>query len=188
VSLTSFSFVNTDSSACRIGILGFGTVGSAVARRLARNDLNGITLTHVCDRRAEFKQRLCVRAFRTLTAWVAPPIVPHGSLFHRTTGPRNAAVISGVYAGPVEIAGVGAGGDATAVAVLSDVTAIARDRAAIVPAPVLSVPQVVLGVPGSAERRDSEFAILNSDSPILNSDSPIPTSEFPMPNSFAEAV
>jgi homoserine dehydrogenase len=393
VSPTSFSFVNTDSSACRIGILGFGTVGSAVARRLARHDLNGITLTHVCDRRAEIKQCLwselidpartvwttcvddlltsdvdviveaiggiepaaewiraalaagksvvtankqvvavhgpallalaerqgrqlrfeaavggampivraiadglagdcitrivailngttnavlsrmeatgcsfeaalahakkqgyaeadpaldldgfdaraklavlCAQAFRlrvdpgqiaarssrsvgpadidaarraggavrqlayakyvrasrTLTAWVAPAIVPHGSLFHRTTGPRNAAVISGVYAGPVEIAGAGAGGDATAVAVLSDVIAIARDRAAIVPAPVLSVPQVVvLGVPGSAENRDSEFAILDSDSTIPSSDSPIPTSEFPMPNSFAEAV
>ena len=37
------------------------------------------------------------------------------------------------------------GGDATAVAVISDLAAIARDRSAIVPAPVLSSPGVILG-------------------------------------------
>jgi homoserine dehydrogenase len=87
------------------------------------------------------------RASGSLTAWVAPALAPHGSLFARTTGPRNAAVISGAYAGPVEIAGAGAGGDATAVAVISDILAIARDRAAIVLAPVLSVPRAVRGIP-----------------------------------------
>jgi hypothetical protein len=42
--------------------------------------------------------------------------------------------------------GPGAGGDATAVAALADLVAIARDRAAIVPAPVLTEPDVVKGL------------------------------------------
>ena len=42
---------------CRIGLLGFGTVGSAVARRLARYPPSGrIELTHIFDRRARTKQ------------------------------------------------------------------------------------------------------------------------------------
>src|SRR5204863_477713 len=77
------------------------------------------------------------------------------SLFARTMGPRNAAVISGTFSGEIEISGAGAGGDATAVAILSDILAISRDRAAIVPAPVLSVPDAILGV------RSSPFGILN---------------------------
>jgi homoserine dehydrogenase len=120
------------------------------------------------------------RGSDTLTAWVAPAIVPHGSLFARTTGPGNAAVISGAYAGRVEIGGTGAGGDATAVAVLSDILAIARDRAAIVLAPVLSVPHVVRGLPAEG--------IWNVEFRILNSDSPVPNSQFLIPNSYAEAV
>ena len=78
------------------------------------------------------------RASATLAAWVAPTVVPRGSIFSRTTGPQNAAVITGAYSGDITIAGAGAGGDATAVAVLGDIVAIARDRAAIVPAPVLT--------------------------------------------------
>lgn len=75
---------------------------------------------------------------RVLTAWVARVEVPRRSLFARMTGPRNAAVITGEHAGAIGIFGTGAGGDATAVAVVSDLLAIARDRAAIVPPPHLS--------------------------------------------------
>jgi homoserine dehydrogenase len=78
------------------------------------------------------------RATSTLAAWVAPVVVPAGSIFARTTGPRNAALITADYSGETVIAGTGAGGDATAVAIISDIAAIARDRAAIVPAPLLS--------------------------------------------------
>ena len=81
-----------------------------------------------------------------LTAWVAPIVVARGSVFARTAGAQNAAVISGVHAGDITIAGAGAGGDATAVAVISDILAIARDRAAVVPAPVLSVPRHIVGL------------------------------------------
>ena len=78
------------------------------------------------------------RATSTLTAWVAPVAVARDSIFGRTMGAQNAALITGVYAGDVGVFGAGAGGDATAVAILSDLAAIARDRAAIVPPPRLS--------------------------------------------------
>jgi homoserine dehydrogenase len=82
----------------------------------------------------------------TLTAWVAPAVVRRGSLFARTTGPRNAAIIQGEFAGEIQLTGVGAGGDQTAVAVLSDVIAIARDRAALVPPPELQRPARIEGL------------------------------------------
>lgn len=77
------------------------------------------------------------RARSALTAWVAPVVVPRRSLLGRTTGPENAALITSEHAGEMGIFGTGAGGDATAVAILGDLVAIARDRAAIVPPPRL---------------------------------------------------
>jgi len=96
-----------------------------------------------------------------LTAWVAPTVVPRGSVFARTAGPQNAAVVSGVHAGDVAISGAGAGGDATAVAVISDILAIARDRAAVVPAPALSVPRAIIGL--AARPGISDFRFQSSD-------------------------
>ena len=84
-------------------------------------------------------------AASVLTAWVAPSVVPRGSLFAQTTGPQNAAVITGTFAGEISLSGAGAGGGATAVAVISDLLAIARDRAAIVPAATLSRPDTIIG-------------------------------------------
>ena len=44
---------------CRVALLGFGTVGSAVARRLIHPDAgasgHGLELTHIFDRRASTK-------------------------------------------------------------------------------------------------------------------------------------
>ena len=77
------------------------------------------------------------RAAAGLTAWVAPIEVERSSIFASTHGPQNAAVITGAHCGDVGIFGAGAGGDATAVAVIGDVHAIARDKHAIVPAPIL---------------------------------------------------
>jgi homoserine dehydrogenase len=82
----------------------------------------------------------------TLVVWVAPTFVPRGSFFANTTGPENAAIITGTFAGQISLTGVGAGGDATSVALISDLLAIARDRAAIVPAPVLSEPGSIKGL------------------------------------------
>jgi homoserine dehydrogenase len=72
--------------------------------------------------------------------------VPASAFFARTLGPQNAAIITSKYAGDITITGPGAGGDATAVAAIGDLIAIARDRAAIVPAPHLSEPDVVRGL------------------------------------------
>src|SRR5581483_12302510 len=44
-------------ASCRIGLAGFGTVGSAVARRLVRDRIPDLALTHVFDRRASEKRR-----------------------------------------------------------------------------------------------------------------------------------
>jgi homoserine dehydrogenase len=81
-----------------------------------------------------------------LEAWVAPTFVPGGSLFALTTGPRNAAVVSCTYAGEILLSGQGAGGDASAAAVIADALSIARDRAAIVPAPVLFAAKEINGL------------------------------------------
>jgi len=61
VSLDSFHVVPPASHAraSRIALLGFGTVGSAVARRLtAPNGVRSLELTHILDRRAEHKRAL----------------------------------------------------------------------------------------------------------------------------------
>ncbi|HKT82081.1 MAG TPA: homoserine dehydrogenase [Vicinamibacterales bacterium] len=81
-----------------------------------------------------------------LAAWVAPLFVPQASLFGVTTGPRIAVRIVGSHAGEVTAAGIGAGVEASAVGVISDLVAIGRDRAAIVPAPVLVDPRQVSGI------------------------------------------
>src|SRR5262249_8045144 len=42
---------------CRVAILGFGTVGSAIASRLSGPDpVDGLELTHILDRRAPVKR------------------------------------------------------------------------------------------------------------------------------------
>ncbi|MBZ5557215.1 MAG: homoserine dehydrogenase [Acidobacteriia bacterium] len=97
---------------------------------------------------ATIRQLACAShdaADSTLTAWVAPVAVPRHSIFGRATGPQNAALITGAHAGEIGVSGAGAGGDATAVAVISDLLAIARDRAAIVPALILKPPKCIRG-------------------------------------------
>jgi homoserine dehydrogenase len=92
-----------------------------------------------------------------LTAWVAPTVVPSDSLLGRTVGPRNAALITGEHSGEVGLFGAGAGGAATAVAVISDIVAIARDPSAIVPALTLTTDFSV------RKLLSSDFTLLNSD-------------------------
>ncbi len=100
------------------------------ATEFAKAKLRGGTIRQIAH--ASFD-----REHGRLEAWVAPSFVPNGSLFASTVGPRSAAVVSCVYAGEILLGGQAGGGDATAAAVLADALAIARDRAAIVPAPVL---------------------------------------------------
>jgi homoserine dehydrogenase len=94
----------------------------------------------------------------SLAAWVAPIDVPRESIFGRASGPQNAAIITGEHAGDTGIFGVGAGGEATAVAVLGDLAAIARDRAAIVPPPRLTSAFVLRTSPFERRTFDLEVA------------------------------
>ena len=106
-------------------------------------------------RDATIRQLACAafdRQTSELTAWVAPAPVPRDSVFGQTTGAQNAAVVTGAFAGDITITGAGAGGDATAVAVISDILAIARDRAAIVPAPRLLRPSRIFGFTSDVEQ------------------------------------
>jgi hypothetical protein len=110
---------------CRVGILGFGTGGSASARRLTGPDSpTSLQLTPICDRRAREKRArqpdLQPGGFRTargrggtigqlahaedqreratLVAGVAPTFVPGHSVFAPAVGPQNAAVMTGAHA------------------------------------------------------------------------------------------
>ena len=81
-----------------------------------------------------------------LTAWVAPAIVARDSLFARTTGPANAAIMSGRHAGDVGMFGAGAGGEATVGRRRrrppGDRGRPRRHR----PAPLLTMPAIVTGL------------------------------------------
>ena len=104
---------------------------------------------------AEYDRRRAI-----LTAWVAPVVVPRDSIFGRATGPQNAALVTSAYAGDIGLSGAGGGGDATAVAIASDIVAIANDPAAIVPTRALSTPRVILGI---GEPEISDFRVQISD-------------------------
>jgi homoserine dehydrogenase len=98
---------------------------------------------------------------RVLEACVGPMLVASDSIFGRAVGPRNAAVITGEHSGEVGIFGTGAGGDATAVAILSDIAAIARDRAAIVPPPALTS-DVTVAIPEIFRRSSTDVFPLHT--------------------------
>ena len=104
-----------------------------------RAHLRGGTIRQVAHASYDWTQSI-------LTAWVAPMFVGQHSLFAAMSGPQNAAVITCAYAGDITLSGQGAGGDAPAMAILSDVLEIARDRAAIVPAPALVEPREIKGL------------------------------------------
>lgn len=78
-----------------------------------------------------------------LAAGVGPRELPRHSFLGRTAGADNAALVACERAGDVGLYGRGAGGDATAVALVSDLLAIARDPAAVVPPPRWSPPLTI---------------------------------------------
>lgn len=59
-------------------------------------------------------------------AWSGPALVARSSPLASVQGARNAIIVSGEHSGETILAGEGAGGEPTAVAVLSDVMSIAR--------------------------------------------------------------
>src|SRR5271169_2625627 len=48
------------SSACRVALIGFGTVGRAVAKILGENRDGSLHLTHICNRNADRKKQAWV--------------------------------------------------------------------------------------------------------------------------------
>lgn len=63
----------------------------------------------------------------TIRAAVGPALVPLGSPLARVRGSENLVMLRGQYGGDTTFGGLGAGGEPTAVAVLSDLLAIARE-------------------------------------------------------------
>jgi len=61
-------------------------------------------------------------------AWVGPALVPQGSSFGRNQGANNFVSIYGKYGGETSFSGAGAGGLATAVAVVSDLLSLTAER------------------------------------------------------------
>ena len=82
-----------------------------------------------------------------LFAFVQPALVPLSSLIAHVQANRNIVIATGEFAGQIALSGYGAGGDPTAVAVVSDLYAIAR-KAGAQPAaaePPVEVPESVSG-------------------------------------------
>ena len=73
---------------------------------------------------------------RRVSASVQPMLVPFSSRLAHTQGCRNVVVVEGMYGGETAFSGFGAGGDPTAVAIVSDLEAIARGNA-VLPAPAV---------------------------------------------------
>ena len=70
-----------------------------------------------------------------LHARVGPALVPQASRFGRNESANNIIVITGRYGGTTAYSGAGAGGDATAVAIVSDLLALSEGRSVHTPAP-----------------------------------------------------
>jgi homoserine dehydrogenase len=79
--------------------------------------------------------------------FVRPALVPISSLVAHVEGSKNLVMVTGQYAGQMVFSGFGAGGDPTAVAVVSDLYSIARGGAAPSRSslPAVEVPKEVSG-------------------------------------------
>lgn len=67
-----------------------------------------------------------VRRETAVEAWVRPALVAHSSPLARVQGSQNLVVVSGRHGGDTAFSGFGAGGGPTAVAVVSDLVAVAE--------------------------------------------------------------
>jgi homoserine dehydrogenase len=72
----------------------------------------------------------------TIRAAVGPALVPSGSPLASVRGSENLVMLRGEYGGETTFGGLGAGGDPTAVAVMSDLLAIAREGSILTARPV----------------------------------------------------
>ena len=84
-----------------------------------------------------------------LVASVQPTLVPHMSTLARVEGSQNVVVVEGEFGGETAFSGLGAGGNPTAVAVVSDLESIARGG---------SGPPATLGANGVTATVRQEFS------------------------------
>src|SRR5579862_2465359 len=103
---------------------------AVLSPRIARRGIAGVTRRDVARARMlGLRIRLIAAAARTpggVHAEVAPLLIPEQHAFARTIGPENVARILARDAGALELRGAGAGGAATASAVLGDVVSALR--------------------------------------------------------------
>ncbi len=102
----------------------------------------GCTIRQISLAAKEYKQD-GVKLF----AFVQPALVPLSSLIAHVQANRNIVIATGEFAGQIALSGYGAGGDPTAVAVVSDLYAIARKIGArpSTAEPPVEVPESVSG-------------------------------------------
>ena len=97
------------------------------------------TIRQISLAKKETEDGLKVRAF------VRPALVPVSSLVAHVEGSKNLVMATGQFAGQMVFSGFGAGGDPTAVAVVSDLYSIARE--------VCATPASNLPIPPKSRRR-----------------------------------
>ncbi len=123
-----------------------------------------------------FSMRLIASAVRAvdggIAASVLPTAVPSASPFGWTTGVTNRIEIDGEPIGTIRIAGPGAGGDATASAILGDLIAIARGGGSswggLAPASGSSG-ETLAALPGTVHARDWYTFLTGIDTEALSS-------------------
>lgn len=123
-------------AAAKIAILASLAFGAWVpVGSVARSGIDGVRGEDIaCARALGYEVKLVARAERRRgaapVACVSPALVPSTSSLGRLRGVDNEVIVECEGAGPLAFRGAGAGGDATATAVIGDVVAAARNLAA----------------------------------------------------------
>ena len=104
------------------------------AESIARTSIRRLTREHFDEAKRHGAAIVPLSLLRrgkdaALEALVAPVLVPQDHEFARLRGPENVVRVAGAYSGTLSFSGHGAGREATASAVLSDLAEIARRRA-----------------------------------------------------------
>jgi len=114
-------------------LLQLGFREAVVSPRIARTGIAGVAKRDIAHARMRgYRIRLVAAAARDRDgtfAEVAPVLVPESHPFARTRGPENVVRVVARDAGPMLMSGLGAGGAATASAVMGDVVATLRSIA-----------------------------------------------------------